>query len=93
MFKVNKVKASFDCYLCNKLLVDPIVLLCGNCICKTHLNELLTNISRDKSTFICCICKDEHQIPKNGFMIQKKIQNLINLELNNKTEDILDIYY
>jgi hypothetical protein len=82
MFKVDEVKASFDCDLCNKLLIDPIVLPCGNCICKAHLNELLTNISKETGTFICCICKDEHQIPKNGFIIQKKLQNLIKLELN-----------
>ena len=82
MFKIDKVNSSFDCDLCNKLLVDPIVLPCGNCICKPHLNELLTNITKEKNTFICCICQDEHQIPKNGFMIHQKLQNLIKLELN-----------
>jgi len=82
MFKVDKVKASFDCDLCNKLLVDPIVLPCGNCICKPHLNELLNNISKENNTFKCCICQDEHHIPKNGFMIHQKLLNLLNLELN-----------
>ena len=82
MFNYHKVSSYFDCDLCNKLLVDPIVLPCGNCICKPHLNELLTNITKEKNTFICCICQDEHQIPKNGFMIHQKLQNLIKLELN-----------
>ena len=82
MFNYHKVSSYFDCELCNKLLVDPIVLPCGNCICKSHLNELLNNISKKESTFICCMCRDEHHIPKNGFMIQKNLQDLLNLEFN-----------
>jgi len=39
MFKIDKIKVSFDCDLCKKLLVDPIVLPCGNCIC-SNLNLL-----------------------------------------------------
>ena len=82
MFKIDKVKSSFDCDLCNKLLVDPVVMPCGNSICKAHLNEVLTNISAEKNTFICFICQEEHYIPKNGFTIHKKLQNLLSLELN-----------
>ena len=71
MFNYHKVSSYFDCDLCNKLLVDPIHLLCGNWICKSHLNELLNNMSKKESTFICCMCQDEHHIPNNGFMIEK----------------------
>ena len=81
MFKIDQLKSSVACDLCNKLLVDPILIPCGNSICKTHLNELINNMPKEKNTFICCICQDGHQIPKNGFMIQKKLQNLIKFSL------------
>jgi len=82
MYKVNEVKAFFDCDLCNKLLVDPVVMACGNFICKTHLNKLLTNAQNAKSTFICEICQEEHLIPKKGFMVNKRLQKQLRLELN-----------
>jgi hypothetical protein len=82
MYKVNEVKASFDCDLCNNLLVDPIVMACGNFICKTHLDKLMTNESNEKCIFICVICQEEHLIPKKGFMVNNRLQKLLRLELN-----------
>ena len=82
MYKVNEVKAFFDCDLCNKLLVDPVVMACGNFICKMHLNKLITNAQNAKSTFICEICKEEHLIPKKGFMVNNRLQKQLRLELN-----------
>jgi len=82
MYKVNEVKASFDCDLCNKLLVDPVVMACGNFICKAHLDKLLTNASNEKSILICGICQEEHLIPKKGFMVNNRLQKLLRLELN-----------
>ena len=82
MFKVDQLKSSSDCDRCNSPLVDPIVIPCGYFTCKAHLDELLTKISKEKNTFICGICQEMHHIPKNGFMIHKRLQNLIKLELN-----------
>ncbi len=81
MFKFDKVKSSFDCDLCNKLLVDPVVMPCGNFICKAHIDKLLTNASNEKKTLLCGICQDEHFIPKNGFVVNNRLQNLLELEL------------
>jgi len=82
MYKINEVKATFDCDLCNKLLVDPVVMPCDNTICKTHLDKLITNGSNEKSTFICEICQEDHHIPKKGFIINKRLQKQLRLELN-----------
>ena len=51
-------------------------------ICKVHLDELLTKKTKEKNTLICGICQKKHHIPENGFMIHKRLQNLIKLELN-----------
>jgi hypothetical protein len=82
MFKVNQLKSSSDCDRCNNFLVDPIVMPCGYIICKNHLNELLTNKSIEKNTFICGICQEEHLIPKNGLIVNNRLQKLFKLELN-----------
>lgn len=82
MFKFDQVKSSFDCDLCNKLLVDPVVMACGHFIYKVHLDKLLKNPSKEKNTFICGICQEEHSIPKNGFMVNSRLQSLLGLELN-----------
>ncbi len=48
MFKINEVKASFECDLCKKLLVDPVVIPCESTICKTHIDNILSNNSNEK---------------------------------------------
>jgi len=82
MYKVNEVKATLDCDLCNRLLDDPVVMPCDSTICKTHLDKLITNGSNEKSTFICEICQEDHLIPKKGFMVNNRLQKQLRLELN-----------
>jgi hypothetical protein len=82
MYKVEKVKRFLDCEQCNKLLVDPVVMACGKFICKIHLEKLLTHESKNKNIFICGICQEEHVIPKNGFVVPGRLQDLLDVELN-----------
>ena len=53
MYKINEAKASLNCDLCNKLLLDLVVMSCGSTICKTHLDKLMTNASNEISILIC----------------------------------------
>jgi len=82
MYKIDQVKSSFDCDVCNKLFVDPIVMPCDNVVCKTHLDKLLANLSKENYFFICEICQEEHYIPKNGFEINNRLKNFMKIELN-----------
>jgi hypothetical protein len=82
MYKVEKVKSFLDCQQCNKLLVDPVVTACGKLICKIHLEKLLTHESKEKNTFVCEMCQEEHVIPKNGFVVPDRLQDLLDVELN-----------
>lgn len=43
MFKVDRIRRSFDCDVCNQVMIDPIVTPCGKFICKGHLDKLLKN--------------------------------------------------
>jgi hypothetical protein len=82
MFKVDRVKSSFNCDECHKLLVDPVAMPCDNIICKAHLDKLLTNKSNNENIFICGVCQEEHLVPKNGFVVNSRLKNLLELELN-----------
>lgn len=89
MYKVEKVKSLFDCDLCHETLVDPIALPCGNSVCKRHVDELLEK-EPDKTFLECEICHVEHIIPKEGFMVNKRMQECLNIQLN--TLKLLPVY-
>jgi len=82
MFKIDQVKNLFDCEQCNQLLVDPISLPCGYSVCKGHLDELLKNPPKEINKFECELCKKNHCIPEDGFAINKRIQNALNIKLS-----------
>lgn len=41
MFKVDELKDFFNRDHYNPLLVDPVLIACGNNVCKKNLDELL----------------------------------------------------
>ena len=82
MFKVDQIKNLFDCELCNQLLVDPVALPCGYSVCKRHLDALLKNTPKQINEFECELCKKKHYIPEDGFAINKRIQNALNIKLS-----------
>ena len=73
MHKVEQIKNLFDCDICDKLLIDPIVLPCGNVVCKKHI---------EINNFICIKCQKEHVIPENGYKVNSRIQKLLDIRLN-----------
>lgn len=90
MFKIDQVKRLFDCCLCNKLLVDPITLVCGNNVCKAHLGEKLDE-SDEKQKFRCDLCNKYHTRPEDGFVVNKQIQKAIDINFNKlKTSPVFD---
>ena len=82
MFKIDQVKYLLDCDHCNNLLVDPVAIVCGNSVCKKHLDELMEASPKESNTFLCKLCDDEHYIPKKGFAINKRFQNALDIKLN-----------
>jgi hypothetical protein len=82
MFKIDQVKNLFDCEQCNQLLVDPVALPCGNSLCKRHLDDLLENTPTEMNKFECELCEKKHSIPEDGFAINKRIQNALNIKLS-----------
>ena len=80
MFKFEKLQAMFNCKVCHNLLREPVSLPCGQTVCKAHSEELC------KSK--CDFCTLKHQLSKNGFSINKLIQDMLEIQLNTLNIDI-----
>ena len=77
MLNYDQFKYLFGCDLCNQLLADPITLLCGNTVCKNHIQQLLIS----GSLIGCTLCRKNHTIPEDGFKINKEIQSAFDAEI------------
>ena len=77
-------KEKLTCKFCTKIYKDPIMLLCcGECICKHHIEELISNSSSNK--FSCPLCNQENT--NQNFKIIKLVQDLIENDLQNLEVD------
>ena len=77
MYKLDQIKNMFNCKICSKLLVDPVTLPCGDSVCKLHLKDYI-----GKMKYECQCCKQEHSVHKEGFVINKFIQDQLKMQLN-----------
>ena len=73
MMDCEDLICEYDC--CKLILENPVTLVCGNNLCKEHLDKF-----SDK--FICYICKEEHLIPANGFVINNTMAKMVNKYIN-----------
>ncbi len=71
MSRIVKTKSYFSCRFCGNHLQEPILLPCGNTVCKFHSEE----IAEEQ----CKFCQEIHIIPKNGFPVndfaKKQLEN------------------
>ncbi len=79
MLRLDTFQSLFHCPLCSRLLVDPIVLPCGETVCKLHI--------QDKDLDKCPLCSEQHLLPKNGFPANKVLNNLLEIQLNTLNMD------
>jgi len=75
MFQFEKLNDLFNCKLCKNVLVDPILLPCGETVCKAHTDEL----SKGK----CMSCYGAHIVPKEGFLENRIVKHQLDLRINN----------
>ena len=72
MESINKV---FKCGFCDKLLIKPVILPCGDSICKLHEEE----IRNSKNETTCSICSIAYEMPINGLIPNKALEEVIKL--------------
>ena len=76
--KIDKLRHVFKCDYCDQIFEEPIILPCGNKICKKDLSELLISEQKLK----CVFCNEEHKEPVEGFPLDQHLQNLLDLNIN-----------
>jgi len=74
MFQLEKLKGLFNCKICQSVLLDPIILPCGETVCKAHTDEIIKGE--------CMLCSEMHTSPQNGFPSNKIVKNQLDLEVN-----------
>jgi len=75
MFHFEKLNALFNCNICKGVLVDPVILPCGETVCKAHTDE----IRKGK----CMLCDGSHIVPKEGFLENRIVKNQLDLRVDN----------
>ena len=74
-------KNFLKCKICTAIYDSPILLTCGETVCKKHLNQVdLFEIIDDR--FECLFCGEEHKIPPNGFPYNKALEQLVQFNLD-----------
>ena len=75
---------------CKLILENPVNLPCGNSICKHHFEQ----ISKSGEKYDCFFCQELHEIPKNGFGVNKILALLIQkyLESDPMRKEIIESY-
>jgi len=74
MFQLEKINDLFNCKVCKGVLVDPIILPCGETVCKMHTDEIIKGE--------CMSCSEIHKAPQNGFPSNKFAKNQLDLKVN-----------
>ncbi len=73
MLKLD-MNSLFNFQLCQHILEDPVVLPCGETVCKSH--------AKDMCLEKCKLCSETHQVPQNGFLPNKFAKNQLDLRGN-----------
>jgi hypothetical protein len=73
-YKINKVLL---CKQCEGRLDIPKILPCGETICSLCESSIQVN----DQMFDCLVCKEKHDMPKNGFIISKSLTEILLMEL------------
>jgi hypothetical protein len=69
------IDEAIKCSVCRKILISPVLLPCGESVCKIHVVE--------KTQIFCIVCEEDHSIPKEGFILNKKLEKIIETDISN----------
>ena len=75
------VNDTITCISCKEKLKAPVILPCGHSICKHHVDEEEEK-SNKRRKIQCKSCNKTHNIPKNGFVPNKTLESLIEINID-----------
>ena len=92
-FETNQVNDILSCQQCEGRLDIPKMLPCGKTICSFCAPLNLLSISNDNK-FDCLVCKQKHDVPKDGLPINEALLKMLSVKLirvsRGKAFDVLE---
>jgi IS1 family transposase len=76
-FEEKEMKDLLNCPHCKKRFSLPMVLPCGNSICRVCLDSLVIQNQANKGMFACPICNLTHEEPAGGFPLNLTIIKIL----------------
>jgi len=73
-FESNEVDNLLNCKKCDGRLDEPMLLSCGSSICSHCVSSIQVNKYNE---FECLVCKDKHEMPKNGLPLNAALKDLL----------------
>jgi hypothetical protein len=86
--RLDELSELFNCKFCQKCYENPVMLPCGDKICKSDLlqmysrKQLNNDVNDDLPKLKCPHCEESLIVPKNGFPVDKDMKKLIEIGLN-----------
>jgi hypothetical protein len=76
----NQMTSAYVCDYpgCEKYLKTPVTLPCGDSICAQHVSEHFETELDHVSAYQCQTCHEECPVPRNGFKVNKKLEQQLN---------------
>ncbi len=74
-YDINQVDNAMLCQHCEGRLEEPKILPCGETICSFCEASMQIN----DGIFDCLVCKEKHEMPKNGLPICKPLLKLLSI--------------
>ena len=68
---MNKISDLIKCTKCKEILKMSVLIPCGHTICNHHVKD---EVNRK---FECFICQKNHEIPSDGFTINRALESLV----------------
>jgi hypothetical protein len=75
-FEANQVNNILICQQCQGKLEGPKILPCGETICSFCVSSIQTNLN----IFNCLVCKQQHEMPKNGLPDNKVALKMLSVK-------------
>ena len=73
-YQVDQIESKLTCPTCSNRFNEPKILPCGRIVCLQCIQKVVDMKSLD---FICFLCDETHQVPKQGFPTCSLISELI----------------
>ena len=78
---MDTIRSVLTCKICNDIYNKPISLPCSKTMCQSHVEEL-TRRDGKLSAIRCVFCKNEHEIPANGFPENEMASGFLNSRIS-----------